>query len=187
MARSVTILGTVHEIQGAENSPRKKVEDPFFLTLVDHFLRGKDFAFEEASENGPTKLERRTEQFLGIGHYMDVDPHRDKRAALGIGITGDPHLVNPMGQFSDAYCEEFESEHSEREEHWLRRIISRNFEAALFICGFLHTLSMAGRLRKAGFDVETWTYVPYSQLCPRAQTRGQHQNGTVRAIRHRAR
>lgn len=46
MARSVTILGTVHEIQGAENSPRKKIEDPFFLTLVDHFLRGKDFAYE---------------------------------------------------------------------------------------------------------------------------------------------
>ncbi|SRR6266566_4442973 len=164
MARSVTILGTVHQIQGAENSPRKNtnIEDSFYLTLVDQFLQGRDFAFEEASEYGPTKLKRRAAR---IG-YLDVDPHPDKREALGIGPTGAPHLVNPMGQFSDSYWEEFESEHSKREDHWLKGITGTNFENALFVCGFLHTFSVAGKLRLAGFEVGTWIYIPYSKLCP---------------------
>jgi hypothetical protein len=166
MTRSVTILGTVHQIQGAENSPRKQIEDPCYLTLVDQFLKGRDFAFEEASERGPTKLERRAAELLGIGHYLDLDPHPDKREALGIGPTGGRIIaVNPMGQFSDFYSEEFESEHSKREDLWLKRITSTDFEAALFICGFLHALSMAGKLRLAGIDVDTWTYVPYLRLC----------------------
>lgn len=167
MARSVTILGTVHQIQGAENSPRKNtnIEDPFYLTLVGQFLQGRDFVFEEASGFGPTKLERAA-QLRRIG-YLDVDPHPDKREALGIGITGGRQIpVNPMGKFSDSYCEEFESEHCKREKHWLKEITSTNFEDALLICGFLHTLSLAGRLRKAGIDVETWTYLPYLKLCP---------------------
>lgn len=169
MTRSVTVLGTVHQIQGAENSPRKNtnIEDPFYLKLVDQLLQGRDFAFEEASEYGPTKLKRRVEQLLGIGHYLDIDPHPDKREALGIGITGRSILVNPVGQFSDSYWEEFEGEHFKREEHWMKEITSRNFEESLLVCGYLHTLSMARRLRSAGFDVESWTYVPYSKLCPR--------------------
>lgn len=178
MARSVTILGTVHQIQGAENSPRKNtgIEDPFYLTLVNRFLEGRDFAFEEASEYGPTKLERRAAQLPGIG-YLDVDPHPDKREAHGIGITGQSFPVDPMGQFSgssgqfrDSYYEEFESEHFKREDLWLKRITSTNFENALLICGYLHTLSMAGKLRLKGLGVETWTYVPYLRLCPRSHS-----------------
>jgi hypothetical protein len=85
---------------------------------------------------------------------------------LGIAPTGDPHLVNPLGQFSDSYWEEFESEHSKREDLWLKGITGKNFESALFVCGFLHAFSVAAKLRLAGFEVGTWIYVPYSKLCP---------------------
>lgn len=167
MTRSVTIFGTVHQIQGAEKASWKNIEDPEYRKLLSRFLRGKDFVFEEASGLGPTKAEQLTAERLGAEHYFDIDPHVSQRSAHGIGTTGEQFPLDPYTQLTDFYHREFEAEQYKRESHWLAQISSRNFSAALLICGYLHALSMASRLRFANFEVETWTYVPYLKLCPR--------------------
>ena len=166
MSRGVTILGTVHEVQGAENYRRRKVEDPAYLELVRRLLVDKDFVFEEASRLGPTKAEQLVREQLGSDHYLDVDPHASERQAYGIGETGCQYLIDPNSGSTDSYQQEFESEQSKRENLWLDRVKEVNFANALLICGYLHTLSMGYKLRTAEFKVETWTYVPYFKLCP---------------------
>lgn len=166
--RKITILGTVHQIQGAEKATWRKVEDPEFAKLLTQlFLHGKDFVFEEASQLGPTKAQHLTKERLGIERYLDVDPHSDDRFAYRIGKTGESFPIDPLTELTDFYYHEFEREHFKRETHWLRRISDTEFTSALFICGYLHALSMARRLEENGFSVETWTYVPYVKLCPR--------------------
>jgi hypothetical protein len=166
MARGVAILGTVHEIQGAEKFCRRKVEDPAYLDLVKQLLIGKDFVFEEASGLGPTKAEQLAREQLGSDHYLDIDPHASERSAYGIGETGRQFPIDPYSGNTDSFQQEFESEQSKRESLWLDRIGEANFTNALLICGYLHTLSMGYKLRTAEFRVEAWTYVPYFKLCP---------------------
>jgi len=117
MARRVTVLGTVHEIQGAEKEPWTNIDDPEYSVLVKHFLQGKDFLFEEASQLGPTKAKCLAEENLGNGHYLDVDPHRDDRFAYGIGETGQGFRMDPCSGESGTYRQEFEQEQSKRESH----------------------------------------------------------------------
>ena len=59
--QNITVFGTVHQIQGAEKASWRQIEDPEYVKLVNRFLGGKDFVFEEASELGPTKAERLTD------------------------------------------------------------------------------------------------------------------------------
>jgi len=165
--RSVTIVGTVHQIQGATKVGWKNIDDPAYMNLLNQFLQGKDFVFEEASELGPTKAETLTEQLLGANHYLDIDPHPDNRWAFGIGVTGKQFPIDPYSQITDFYNREFEEEQFKRESLWLDKITNTNFTNALLICGFPHSLSVTCRLRFAKFKVETWTYVPYLKLCPR--------------------
>jgi hypothetical protein len=165
--RKITIFGTVHQLQGAEKSIWKNIQDEAYAGLVKRWLRGQDFVFEEASELGPTTAERLAIEQLGPGHYLDVDPHRDHRAAFGIGDTGEKFPVDPDTELTDFYCREFDSEQLRRESLWLGRIRDTDFTQALLICGYLHTLSLAFKLRE-DFAVETWTYVPYLRLCPRS-------------------
>jgi hypothetical protein len=167
MTQSVTIFGTVHQLQGAERASWKNIEDPAYLGLVKERLAGKDFVFEEASELGPTTAERLAEERFGAGHYLDIDPHKDKRLECGICITRQSFPIDPGTLLTDYYHLEFESEQLKRENLWLGRMRGANFGNALLICGYLHTLSMAFKLRSEGFNVETWTYVPYLRLCPR--------------------
>jgi hypothetical protein len=164
--RSVTIFGTVHQVQGATKDRRKNIDDPAYLSLLNQFLQGKDFVFEEASQLGPTKTEKVTEQLLGANHYLDIDPHPSDRWAFGIGVTGRRLEIDPHSQLTDFYFQEFEEEQFKRESLWLDKITNTNFTNALLVCGYLHSLSIACRLRFAKFTVETWTYVPYLKLCP---------------------
>src|ERR1700682_1709850 len=166
MTRTVVILGTVHQIQGAEKFSCK-IEDPFYLQLVNQRLDGIDFLFEEASGLGPTAAQQSIERQLGTGHYLDIDPHMDTRSEHGIGITGDQFPIHRDAQFTDSFRRQYDIEQSKREELWVRRVSETDFGIALLICGYLHTLSLAYKLRLAGFSVETWTYVPYLRLCPR--------------------
>jgi hypothetical protein len=172
MTRSVTILGTVHQLQGAEKTSWVKIEDPGYLALLNRFLEGKDFVFEEASGLGPTTAERLAEERLGAGHYLDIDPHVDNRSEYGIGITGQQFPIDPNTQPTDSYHLEFEEEQLKRETLWLGKMRKTNFWNALLICGYLHTLSTAFKLRSEEFNVETWTYVPYLRLCPRPHSGG---------------
>ncbi len=148
-ARRVTILGTVHQIQGADKASWN-IEDPAYSTVARRLVQGKDFVFRRG---------------VGARANKDVDPHRDTRFAFGIGPTGEQSPIDPYSPLSDFLHQEFEVEHSKREHLWLDKMRVTSFANALLVCGYLHTLSMASKLRVAEFSVETWTYVPYSALC----------------------
>jgi hypothetical protein len=162
--RKVTILGTLHQLQGAEKAVWKKIDDPTYEKVVKQLLIGKDFLFEEASELGPTTAERLAWTELGADHYQDVDPHRDKREALGIHQTGGWNPIEPWNPDTDKLGFEFASEHAKREGLWMGKIGERAFAKALFICGCLHTLSMSFRLLSVGYEIETFHYMPYKKL-----------------------
>ena len=72
MPRHITILGTSHDLQGAEKR-KSSVNDPTFSEAIEFLLSGKDFVFEEASGCGPTIAEKGAHEKLGPGHYLDVD------------------------------------------------------------------------------------------------------------------
>jgi len=55
--------------------------------------------------------------------------------------------------------------HVVREELWVARVRAQRFDSALFVCGFLHTLSLSFRLQAAGFLVPgTRYYMPHNKL-----------------------
>jgi hypothetical protein len=167
------LFGTIHQIQGAEKARPPTIDDPAYLTLVSRFLENKDFVFEEASGLGPTKAERLALERLGPGHYYDIDPSVDPqngtRWPYGIGVTGDSFPIEPCTVLTDFYRVEYVEAQFTRETLWLARIAETDFTNAIFICGELHVLSMAFRLRSEGFKVEAWTYVPYLKLCGHSQ------------------
>lgn len=101
--------------------------------------------------------------------YVDVDlyPGTSKRhdgevesgsLAIPVDLT-DPRLSK------DFYSWEFVDRQAEREEFWLQRIEERKFSSGLIICGYVHLLSFAFRLKAAKFDVECLCYMPYRRLC----------------------
>jgi hypothetical protein len=161
----------LYDLQGAEKAlHRKIVHDPTYLVLVSQLIDDKDFVFEEASGMGPTKAERLALSQLGPGHHLDVDPHPDKKLELGIGETGTCREIEPSSP--DPLVNEFHREQAKREELWIKTIAERKWHNALFICGYLHALSMAFRLDRAGYEVETCVYIPYGKLCRRQHVAG---------------
>ena len=165
MPRYITILGTSHDLQGAEKR-KSSVNDPTFSEAIEFLLSGKDFVFEEASGCGPTIVEKSAHEKLGPGHYLDVDPSRADRERYGIGDTGGQPIPIDFLHPVDGYlCPEYDLEQEKRENLWLYQIEGKNFARALFICGYLHTFSMAFRLRHAGYELETWYYMSHEKLC----------------------
>src|SRR5229473_3482024 len=124
-----------------------------------------DFVFEEATEFGPTIVEDLARKFLGEDHYLDVDPHPKNRAQFGIPpLRADHTPIDPYGDEGCVFHEDLEGQ-ALREELWIKRCSETNFTCALFICGFLHTLSLSYRLQSAGFSVEqAGIYMPYPKL-----------------------
>jgi hypothetical protein len=171
MPRHITILGTSHDLQGAEKR-KSSVNDPTFSEAIEFLLSGKDFVFEEASGCGPTIAEKSAHEKLGPGHYLDVDPSRADRERYGIGDTGgQPIPIDFLHPVNGYLCPEYDLEQEKREDLWLCQIEGKNFTRALFVCGYLHTFSMAFRLRHAGYELETWYYMSHEKLC-----RKEHQS-----------
>jgi len=164
--RLVVVLGTSHCVQMAENSTYRTIDDPDYGRLVERLITvfEIDALFEEASECGPTsaqKLSGRLEL-----KYHDVDPHPEKRHLYGLsGLTGEP-LAEPF----DFAHRMFPDAHFRREDFWVDAIVRQSFQKALVICGFLHTLSLSGRLDSAGFEVDAYVYVPYDKLCDKVHS-----------------
>jgi hypothetical protein len=166
MGGHIIVFGTSHNLQGPENAPhRKTIDDPTYDYLVSELLEGKDFVFEEASGMGPTKAERLTLRHLGPDRYLDVDPHADRRDEFGIGKTGASREIEASNP--DPLVVVFQDEQAKRELLWLKKIAEKKCHNALFICGYLHTLSMAFRLDSAGYEVQTYYYTPFRKLCGR--------------------
>jgi hypothetical protein len=160
----VTVLATLHLIQGAEKRVGN-VQDPMYLELLNKLMvsEGVDFIFEEASGLGPTIAEKLALEKLAFGHYVDIDPPKGDRAEFGIpSISSEPHMIGSPPNVSFANWQILEA-HAKREEIWLKRIQQHEFHSALVICGLVHLLSFAFRLRDAKFSVQAINYANWQR------------------------
>ena len=145
------------------------IDDPSYRRYLEDQLRPKlfDFVFEEASECGPTIAEDVATTLLGQGHYLDVDPHPDNRASFGIPALRNSYTpIIPYEPGNGDFVQHEDLEGQEKcEELWVRRVKEQSFNWALFICGYLHSLSLSFRLRSAGISVtQVGIYMPFHKL-----------------------
>ena len=158
--RLVVVLGTAHELQGAEKRGGNRSDPLYEELLKDLVVEDElDFIFEEATGLGPTTAEK-VSLALGPNRYLDVDPSREERVKFGIPEnTNQPFMVGypPDAGFADKV---FHEVHAKREQLWSERIAKREFKKALMICGANHTLSFAFRLCASNFTVKAVTYMP---------------------------
>jgi len=165
MRQSILVLGTLHEIQGPRF--RDFVDDPSYRKLLETAMSGVDFVFEEASGRRPSIAEQDAELALGFGRYADIDPSANERPLVGIpASTGSGFPIDPCSS-PDACATEDHVAHRLREEEWIRRIQSQQFQKALVIVGIAHSLSFQRRLSDVGFDAQVWAYTPHAKLCRR--------------------
>jgi hypothetical protein len=168
MTQSVVIIGTSHRLQGAENYTGSRVDAPPYLRLLELFVASHeiDCIFEEASGLGPTIAQK---SFPGIRYCdVDVDPKTSQRHDLGIesGYDCQPIDATDPTMMNDCYGTELVDRQVSREEFWLKRMQQERFANALVVCGFAHMLSLAFRVRSAGYQpVEVFHYTPYDRLC----------------------
>lgn len=156
MVRSVVLLATLHEFQGLPKYPQS-LEDAEYVRGVESCIlsRRVDFIFEEAAELGPSLAEERSNEILGLGHYLDIDSGRAKpNPFMG------PKPICGFTSISVGMCRT-------REIQWFQKVNARDFKKALLICGASHSLSFAFRLEDAGFIVEVCHHLPYEKLCKR--------------------
>ena len=160
----VTVLGTLHIFQGAEKR-LGNVHDPTYVSLLDKLMISEevDFIFEEASGLGPTIAEKLALEKLAFGHYVDIDPARGERSEFGIPTnSSEPNMIGSPPTVSFANWQILEV-HAKREELWLNRIQQSEFKSALVICGLVHLLSFAFRLRDAKFFVQAINYANWQR------------------------
>jgi hypothetical protein len=159
MSKLVIVLGTNHDLQGAERR-NGNVKDPMYESLLKQLIVGEklDFIFEEATGFGPTIAEKLSLATWGPKRYLDVDPPRDQREQFGIPKdSNDFYMIGSPPEAAFA-CWQFHEVHSRREELWVQRMTKQPFKRALMICGHAHTLSFAFRLRDANMDAKAITY-----------------------------
>lgn len=168
MSRFVLVFGTSHRLQGLDKG-QCNINDPSYSDPVETLISKEkiDFIFEEATGLGPTTAERLAFCHFGQGRYADVDPPRSDRHKHGVSddteqcIPIDPY--DPQRSKDIAYWE-FVEAHERRENIWLQRVKDSAFSNALMICGYVHTLSFAFRLRSVGFSVKAIHYMPCHKL-----------------------
>jgi hypothetical protein len=159
MSKLVIVLGTNHDLQGAERR-NGNVNDPMYESLLKQLIVGEklDFIFEEATGFGPTIAEKLSLATWGPERYLDVDPPRDQREKFGIPKdSNDFYMIGSPPEAAFA-CWQFHEVHARREELWVQRMTKQPFKRAHMICGHAHTLSFAFRLRAANIDAKAITY-----------------------------
>ena len=164
MIARVTVLATLHVIQGAEKR-LGNVQDPMYLALLYKLMssEGVDFIFEEASGLGPTIAEKLALEILPFGHYVDIDPARGERPEFGIPAnSSEPNMIGAPPTVTFANWQILEV-HAKREELWVRRMQQHEFQSALVICGLVHLLSFAFRLQDAKFSVQALNYANWQR------------------------
>ena len=164
MIPRVTVLATLHVIQGAEKRVGN-LHDPMYVALLNKLMVSEsvDFIFEEASGLGPTIAEKLALERLAFGHYVDIDPSRAERADFGIPAnSSEPNMIGTPPTVAFANWQILEA-HKNREELWVKRIEQHKFESALAICGLVHLLSFAFRLQNAKFSVQPINYANWQR------------------------
>jgi hypothetical protein len=160
----VTVLATLHVVQGAEKR-LGNVHDPMYVALLNKLIvsEGIDFIFEEASGLGPTIAETIAREELGFGRYLDIDPARAERAQFGIlPNSSEPNMIGSPPTVAFANWQILDV-HARREELWMQRMQEHKFESALVICGLVHLLSFAFRLQTANFSVQAINYANWQR------------------------
>jgi len=160
----VTVLATLHVIQGAEKR-LGNVHDPVYVELLNKLMISEavDFIFEEASGLGPTIAEKLALEKLPFGHYVDIDPARNERPAFGIPVSSaEPNMIGNPPTVAFANWQILDV-HAKREELWLKRMQQREFQSALVICGLVHLLSFAFRLQNAKYSVQAINYANWQR------------------------
>ena len=160
----VTVLATLHVVQGAEKRAGN-VHDPAYVALLNKLIlsEGADFIFEEASGLGPTIAEKLALERFPFGHYVDIDPARNERMDFGIPAnSSEPNMIGAPPSVAFANWQILDV-HARREELWLQRIQQRKFESALVICGLVHLLSFSFRLQAAKFSVQAINYANWQR------------------------
>lgn len=163
----ITVLATLHVLQGAEKR-HGNLHDPMYVTLLKNLIisEGVEFIFEEASGLGPTIAEKLSQQQLGFGRYLDIDPANADRVEFGIpSNSNEPHIIGTPPKVAFAHWQILEV-HAKREILWMNRIQQRKFESALVICGLVHLLSLAFRLQTAQFSVQAIDYANWQRNQP---------------------
>ena len=164
MIPRVTVLATLHVVQGAEKRVGN-VHDPMYVDLLDKLMasEGVDFIFEEASGLGPTIAEKLALERLAFGHYVDVDPAKGDRNDFGIpAVSSEPNMIGSPPSVAFANWQILET-HAKREELWVQRIRQHTFQSALVIVGLVHLLSFAFRLQSAQFSVQAINYANWQR------------------------
>ena len=164
MMPRVTVLATLHVVQGAEKRVGN-VHDPMYVALLDKLMvsEGVDFIFEEASGLGPTIAEKLALEKLGFLHYLDIDPARGDRADFGIpSNSSEPLMIGAPPSVAFANWQILDA-HAKREEVWLQRIRQHKFQSALAIVGLVHLLSFAFRVQAANFSVQGINYANWQR------------------------
>jgi hypothetical protein len=160
----VTVLATLHVVQGAEKR-FGNVHDPMYVALLEKLMISErvDFIFEEASGLGPTIAEKLALERLAFGHYVDIDPARNERMDFGIPAnSSEPHMIGAPPSVAFANWQILDV-HTKREELWLQRMQQRKFASALVICGLVHLLSFSFRLQSAKFSVQAINYANWQR------------------------
>ncbi|HEV2522639.1 MAG TPA: hypothetical protein VGT24_09700 [Candidatus Acidoferrales bacterium] len=160
----VTVLATLHVVQGAEKRVGN-VHDPMYVALLNKLMASEevDFIFEEASGLGPTIAEKIALEQLAFGHYVDIDPARGERPEFGIpGNSSEPQMIGVPPTVAFANWQILDV-HAKREELWVRRMREHEFQSALVICGLVHMLSFAFRLQGANFSVQAINYANWQR------------------------
>jgi hypothetical protein len=169
--RLIVVLGTNHRLQGVFER-EGNIDDPAYAALLEHLIAAfsVDYLFEEATELGPTTAQQLAKKRRGLT-YLDIDPHPSNRARFGLERdTGHPYDAsrqpwNPKLPERGEVCEEYVEPQIGRELYWVKTIKATSFRNALVVCGFLHTLSLAGRFHEAGIErVKALAYMPYKKL-----------------------
>jgi hypothetical protein len=160
----VTVLSTLHALQGAERR-HGNLHDPMYMMLLKNLIasEGVEFIFEEASGLGPTIAEKLSLQELGSGRYLDIDPANANRVEFGIPPnSNEPHIIGTPPKVAFAHWQILEV-HAKREILWMKRIQQQKFESALVICGLVHLLSFAFRLQAEQFSVQAIDYANWQR------------------------
>jgi hypothetical protein len=169
--RLIVVLGVNHRLQGIPNR-EGNVEDPAYSALLKRLIAqfSLDYLFEEATELGPSTAQVLAAKYAKLT-YLDIDPHPRNRAKFGLQKdTGHPSDI--FWQPWDSHlpvcgevCEEYLDAQIPREHHWVSAINKTRFTNAVVVCGFLHTLSLAERLKSSGITtVKALAYMPYQKL-----------------------
>ena len=164
MTPRVTVLATLHVVQGAEKR-LGNVHDPMYVALLNKLIlsEGIDFIFEEASGLGPTIAETIARAELGYGRYVDIDPELGERARFGIPPnSSESHMIGVPPTVAFANWQILDV-HARREELWMQRMQEHKFESALVICGLIHLLSFAFRVQAANFSVQAINYANWQR------------------------